>query len=331
MKIYDFSNCAPSGRRYGGNAGAKTGIIFQDEYWFLKFPKNIRNMDRVQISYMTSPLSEYIGSHVYESIGIPVHETLLGEYKGKIVVACRDFCQNPGERLDEYESIKNDYVEGLEEKISSLSSRSEGKTDINEVKLVMDSNELFKQLPELKERFWDMFVVDAFIGNNDRNNGNWGVVVDESNGVARPAPVYDNGNSFSNKLSEAQMERFMSDNTLFKESVYTNRICAFEQDGKKINPLKFIESRKDDDCNAALLRIFPKINMKEIENMIDDIPLTYKGQTIMGKEQKAFYKKCMGFRYENVLKPAFDNTLFFGRSKNIRKQKEHSIDDGIDL
>ena len=27
---------------------------------------------------------------------------------------------------------------------------------------------------ELEAYFWDMFVVDAFIGNWDRHNGNWG-------------------------------------------------------------------------------------------------------------------------------------------------------------
>ncbi len=319
MKIYEFDQLELSGRRYGGNAGAKTGVIFDDEFWFIKFPKNIRNLNNVQISYTTSPISEYIGSQVYKSIGIPVHETVIGEYKGKIVVACRDFCQKVGERLDEYESIKNDYVEGLEDKISSLSSSGNG-SDIEEIKIVMESNELFKQVPELKDRFWDMFVIDALIGNNDRNNGNWGVIVDED-GATKVAPVFDNGNSFSNKLSEQQMERLLNDEQLFIESAYTNRVCHFEKDGKKINPLKYIESRKDQDCNAALLRIVPNIDIAKISEIVNDIPEEYNGKKIIGRSQKKFYNACMSYRYEKVLKPTYQKELYFGNIKTAEMSR----------
>lgn len=328
--IYDFNNAIKSGRRYGGNAGAKIGVKLDDEFWLLKFPKNISGYRRVEISYMTSPLSEYIGSHVYESIGIPVHETLLGEYNGKIVVACKDFCQKPYERLDEYVSIKNDYVAGMEEKISSLSPSSEGKIDLNGIKIVMDSNELFINHPELKDRFWDMFVVDAFIGNNDRNNGNWGVIVNENTGESRPTPVYDNGASFSNKLSDNQMSKIMSDYGKFVESAYTNRICSFQDNGKNINPLKYIESRKDEDCNAAFLRIYPKIDMKEIRKIIDNIPEEHNGYRIMSDVQKDFYKKTLDYRYSQVFEKTYENLLMFGKSKNnsinITKKKERGIE-----
>jgi len=56
-----------------------------------------------QISYTTSPLSEYLGSKIYEALGIPVHETVLGIRKNKVVVACRDFTKNeanPGTMFD---------------------------------------------------------------------------------------------------------------------------------------------------------------------------------------------------------------------------------------
>ena len=35
-------------------------------------------MNNVEISYTTSPISEYIGSKIYESLDIEVHETKLG-------------------------------------------------------------------------------------------------------------------------------------------------------------------------------------------------------------------------------------------------------------
>ena len=35
-------------------------------------------MDVEGISYSTTPLSEYLGSHIYESIGLETHDTKLG-------------------------------------------------------------------------------------------------------------------------------------------------------------------------------------------------------------------------------------------------------------
>ena len=57
-------------------------------------------------------------------------------------------------------------------------------------------------VPELKERFWDMFIVDELISNNDRNDGNWGLVLDRETRKLRISPVFDNGASFYNKSDD---------------------------------------------------------------------------------------------------------------------------------
>ena len=113
MKIYDFNELETNTLVYGGHSGKKLGVVINGENWFLKFPKSIKNLTRkVEISHTTSPLSEYIGSHIYESIGIPVHETKLGIKNGKVVVACKDFRKDVRDfHLDDYNSIKNDYVD----------------------------------------------------------------------------------------------------------------------------------------------------------------------------------------------------------------------------
>lgn len=33
---------------------------------------------------------------------------------------------------------------------------------------------------KIKEKFWDMFIVDSLIGNTDRHNGNWGVLLNNA-------------------------------------------------------------------------------------------------------------------------------------------------------
>ncbi len=99
MKIYDFNDEVkfPLSNRdgiYGGKGGNKDGVLIDGEFWLIKYPKSTKGMSENarQIGYTTAPLSEYIGSHVYQLLGHNVHQTLLGVKKGKVVVACKDFC-----------------------------------------------------------------------------------------------------------------------------------------------------------------------------------------------------------------------------------------------
>lgn len=98
IRIIDFSKCELSSRNleYGGRAGEKKGIIYNGDFWFLKFPKSTSNMRNIKdMSYVTSPLSEFIGSNIYRILGYDAHETLLGicfdGKRNKVVCACRDF------------------------------------------------------------------------------------------------------------------------------------------------------------------------------------------------------------------------------------------------
>ena len=51
----------------------------------------------------------FIGSHIYEILGYPVHKTLLGIRKNNLVVACKDFCDE-NTRLLEMRTLKNIHI-----------------------------------------------------------------------------------------------------------------------------------------------------------------------------------------------------------------------------
>ena len=162
-------------RYYSGHAGAKFPIIINGERWMIKFPENTSgfstNTKHVP-SYTPSPISEYIGSHIYAILKIPFHETILGFREGKIVVACKDF--DPMKAMVPYHDIRNSITE--EAALLSSSSSSSGEP-LSDVLNVLNTAPVLKNNPEIISRFWDMFVVDAFIRNNDRNNGNWGFFI----------------------------------------------------------------------------------------------------------------------------------------------------------
>ncbi len=117
MKFINFDNCSYGSRhgRYGGNAGNKDGIIFNNENWIIKYPKTTKYMRGKNLpSYTSAPLSEYIGSQIYAILGYPVHETILGIRDKNIVVACKDFQKRYGD-LAEIRTIKNAANKEIEE------------------------------------------------------------------------------------------------------------------------------------------------------------------------------------------------------------------------
>ena len=309
IKIENFDNVISSGITYGGHSGSKKGIVFNNEKWFLKYPKSTSNMNVSGLSYTTSPISEYLGSHIYEIIGINTHETKLGYANNKIVIACKDFL-NDDEVILDYNSIKNDYDDVVESKLEKLSSsKSNHGTDLEEVLIVMENNKYFRNVKNFKETFWKMFIIDAFIFNNDRNAGNWGLILNRKIREYKITPVYDNGASFYSKSSDEKMRGILGDDHKMKQAFYDSAICAFNEDGKIINPLKYIESMKNIECNKALMELFPKIDMIKIKDMFESIPNEYNGLTVLSKTQKEFYYQSLVYKYEKVLKPIYNKLL----------------------
>lgn len=113
--MIDFTNMIRKNKTFNGASGNKLSIIYNDEQYMLKFApvaKKNKNM-----SYSNSTLSEYIGSNIYKIVGIPVQETILGEYKlndkTKIEVACKDFTK-PGIIIQDFASLKNTMIDSDE-------------------------------------------------------------------------------------------------------------------------------------------------------------------------------------------------------------------------
>lgn len=304
IKIIDFSNYKSNGRTYGGNSGSKRGILINGEDWFLKYPKSTKSMEIEDMSYTTTPLSEYLGSHIYDILGFSVHETLLGYINGKIVVACKDFTKN-NEILVDYNSLRNNPDMLDDEKIDSITSDN----SLEELEDVMGFNIYFKNIDGLKAHFWDMFVVDTFINNNDRNPGNWGVILNRDTYEYSISPIYDNGASFYNKTSDERMKRILKDDFKIKQSFYDNSRLIFTLEDKVINPLKLIESMANEELNKAILRIVPKIDLKKIKNLFDEVPEYYQDVPVMSLEQKEYYYRSLEYKYNNVLLPIYKQLL----------------------
>ena len=162
----------------------------------------------------------------FESVGIPVQETILGTYtsngKTKIVVACKDFTK-PGITIQDFASLKNRIIDsernGYGIDLADILSTIEAQTSID--------SEL------LKTRFWDTFIVDALIGNWDRHNGNWGFLYNANTDEVSLAPVFDCGSSLYPQADESIMQAVLNDKNELNHRVFDMPLSAITYNGKK--------------------------------------------------------------------------------------------------
>ena len=80
--------------------------------------------------------------------------------------------------------------------------------------------------------------------------------------------------------------------------VFVFPTSALKIKDKKINYFEYISSLQNEECNQALLRMFPKIDMQEIYNIID-------GTLFISDIRKEFYRKIVNMRYEKILRYSY--------------------------
>ena len=283
---------------YGGNAGDKDGVIYNDAEWIIKYPKATVNMVGNNIaSYTTSPLSEYIGSQIYKILGIPVHETILGTRHNRIVVACKDFATYPWV-LMEVRTLKNIAladVNAATEK-EQVTSATGDSVDLDELFVHFKYNS-FLNTQQVIRRFWDCVLVDILIDNNDRNNGNWGLLKNIQSGITILAPVFDNGNAFNNKTPDSALESKLA--VLDVNDIIGSR-TAYSRGGKIISAKKLL-SMQDEMFTESKLRVVPLMTEKlqDIFSMIDNVPVE-----ACSSIRKEYYKASLRIRLDNLLVPS---------------------------
>lgn len=76
--MIDFTNY-PKNFKYYSGADRKLSINYENKNYILKFPNNPKN--NKELSYSNSVLSEYIGCHIFNILGLKAQETTLGIYK----------------------------------------------------------------------------------------------------------------------------------------------------------------------------------------------------------------------------------------------------------
>lgn len=274
--IHIFDKYKINNRFYGGSE-KKIGIDFNGYSYMLKFQK------KTQFGLRFNHISEYIGSHIYEMLGIESQETVLGTYRGECVVACKDFIQN-GYQFVPFNDVGESSIE---------EDRDAYQYSYEDIIKVLKLNKKITNIDKTISIFFDMYIIDALLGNFDRHGGNWGFLKKDNN--YKLAPIFDNGSClFPQLIDENEMVYIMNDMAETNQRVYKFPTSQIKLGDKKSSYFEIISSLCYQECNEALNRITPLIDIQRINSLIDDIE-------IISEVHKSFYKYMIKERYEKIL------------------------------
>ena len=291
-----FTYCKPGYKTYRGANGHKKSVYVGDDLYMLKFPHQAKH--NPDLHYSNDLMSEHLGSSIFNILGIKAQETILGYYSMWIetgekktydVVACKDFADlKKGRSLVEFAELKNEVV---------TSSSGGYNTNINEIEEAISKQTRFDQAT-LREFFWDMFVVDAYIGNFDRHNGNWGFV---NNFIAdrwEIAPVFDCGSCLYPQSDDNIKREVMTSDQALKIRIYQRPFSALSWNGQKVNYLEFLSSGVNDACTRSLLKMSERIEERK------DAIVGLLEETQLSQLDREFYAYMLDKRKEMILDEA---------------------------
>lgn len=276
----DYSRYASSGKYYTG-AERKKGILIDGEAYIVKYAK----MSPEGMTY--SHVSEYIGSHLFAHLGIETQQTMLGTCDNQQVVVMKDFIEK-NEMFVPFNDVGDSSLEREKEKY---------QYSYEDIISMLKENTKLTNVKDTCERFWDMYIVDAWIGNFDRHGANWGFI--KKDNAYRIAPVYDNGSSLFPKLNtDEKIQEILNSEDEMNKRIFTFPTSQILLNGKKSSYYDVISSLKFEECNNALVRICNKIDMNLVTEFISNM-------NEISMVRKEFYITMLRRRYEKILLEPF--------------------------
>ena len=283
--MLDFSKNKKTKTFYGGSE-KKFGILINRYEYMIKFQK-FNNFGEKMYNH----ISEFIGSHIFELFGFAVQETYLGTYNGEEVVACKNFI------IDNYQFVPfNDVGE------STLDNDKEKYQYEYEdiMKMLVDNSKLTNTTDTIKV-FWEMFIVDALVGNFDRHGSNWGFLKKDNRYYI--APIFDNGSClFPSMNDEDMMLKIMNSEEETNQRIYRFPNSQIKLNGKKSSYYEIINSLAFKECNEALIKIYKLYNQDKINKLIGSVPF-------ISDTHKEFYKYMLNQRFNKILKASYNKLM----------------------
>ena len=325
MHMVDFTTCSIDKiADYRGHSGQKKGILYNNERYILKYAEDVEMSYNKQFrdtlspelrpKYSNDPYTEHMSCRILKRLGFDVQDTILGtvdvpgengQIEKRPVIACKNFLKRDYEHLVSFHAIVNALSSEKPLSVPRLS-------DIYKVYCI--KNDYFDEETGLKalSNYWKKFVLDAFLLNTGRRSEDWGYIASQykvDNGwggsetkfFMEEAPIYSFGPSMVHDTPEYYMPKILKDHHHIDQIIRHAGATLLDENDHRIEYYDFLTTTKDPLLIDAVAEIFPKIDMKVVHEVIDEIP--------MSETRKDFYKIMLDNSYTQIMQPAYEHSL----------------------
>lgn len=308
VQLPDFSALPLHLSLYRGTSEKHT-IYCNGERFLLKLDhtRGSRSNDRHKLTGESNDhaaVNEYLGTHIFAASGIPTQETILGTYRGKTVVACRDFLQ------DYPQNYLLLHFRQLEISMPHESRPPKARTEWEFVRhVIRDSPHLSAYREQRLHRFHQMVCMDALIGNADRTSRDWGFITDEIPTIQSLAPVYDCDSSFPLPVIEQTMRELLNNPQLLHQVNADSPFMTMSVNHQRMSFSSFLLSTEGKEFRAVLPALYETLTPQVLTQIVADTP----GISHLLQD---YYASTLLCRREVVWKPAYELALQEQEEKN---------------
>jgi len=277
----DYSTYTRNNKFYGGSE-EKFGITIENVDFIAKFQK------QSETGLLNNTVCEYIGSHIFGMLGMDVQNTILGTYQGRNIVLLEDFVK-----------VNQKFVPFNEVGDSSLEQDREAyQYSYTDIMQMLVENAKLTHVDQTISQFWEMYIIDALLGNFDRHGANWGFIKED--GRYRLAPIFDNGSCLFPRIhtDEGCLEILENESEIEKR-IYMFPTSQIKLENKKSSYFEVISSLQFTECNRALETVVQKMDFSGIKQFVYSI----EG---ISEIQKRFYTIMIDARFEKILRNSYE-------------------------
>lgn len=154
------------------------------------------------------------------------------------------------------------------------------------------------------KNYWaKAFAFDALIGNTDRHQDNWGIIVNSNTNEIRICPVFDNGTSLGYEQKPEKFSLFEQDNHL-KRYVSKGRhhIKWDQNDAKGTGHSELLQKLVQElpETQKVMVDSLKKVNSNSFEEILDYLK-SFNVQVELTAKRAEFMLKLLKFRHTILL------------------------------
>lgn len=203
---------------YGGYTRKCGKIDENGNKWMVKFEKK-HSFECAHLNLF----DQHINSEILRLCGFPAQETFLGICDDFLVLCCKNFVPRDS-KLITFDVFLRQIYNSYE--LTEI-------VDLNQFERVLQETEILRPYKkELTKSFWNMIVLDIFIGNLERTTTDFGYII--SKDKVTPSPLYDNR---SNGLACTISLRKDEKPVLREDLLHSNEYKEFDDARKRILPV----------------------------------------------------------------------------------------------